>query len=235
MESLFEALKYHLESGQSAAYLIALLAGILTSFTPCVYPIIPITVGYIGASAAKSKGRGFILSVSYVIGIAVTYSILGATAALTGKIFGQASTSPISYFIIANICIILGISMLGVFNLRLPSFFTSSKIKTKAHGVLQAFFVGLASGLVVGPCTAPVLAVILAYVATKQNVFFGVSILFIFALGMGFLLILLGTFTGLLVSMPKAGLWLERIKKVFGWILILAGEYFLFVAGRLSI
>lgn len=237
MEGLFEALKQSLESGHIVAYGIALVAGILTSFTPCVYPVIPITVGYIGANAAGSKRKGFTLSVSYVMGMAVTYSLLGGTAALTGKIFGQVSTSPISYLIIANICILFGISMLGVFDLRIPSFLTRAHIgsRPKRGSVLPAFLVGLASGLVVGPCTAPVLAVILTYVATKQNLFYGVSILFTFACGMGFLLIMLGTFTGLIVSMPKAGPWLNKIKKVFGWIMILAGEYFLIVAGRLSI
>ncbi|MBL7069287.1 MAG: sulfite exporter TauE/SafE family protein [Candidatus Omnitrophica bacterium] len=238
MEGLFESLRLYLESGNAAAYLIALAAGILTSFTPCVYPIIPITIGYIGANSAGNRLKGFVLSLSYVIGIAVTYSILGGAAALTGKIFGQASTSPITYLIIANVCIILGISMLGVFNLRLPSFLTNIRFGAqdkKGHGILPAFAIGLVSGLVMGPCTAPVLAVILTYVAARQNVIYGISILFTFALGLGFLLIVLGTFTGLLVSMPKAGPWLEKIKKGFGWILILVGEYFLFMAGRLSI
>jgi len=242
MEGLVEALKHYLEAGNLIAYLIALAAGILASFTPCVYPILPITIGFIGANAAGSKRKGFFLSVSYVMGVAVTYSILGGIAALSGKLFGQASTSPISYFIIANICIILGISMLGVFNLRMPSFLTNIKPnlsgggeKKKAHGLIPAFFVGLASGLVVGPCTAPVLAVILAYVAAKQNLIYGATLLFTFALGMGMLLIVLGTFTGLLVSMPKAGPWLNKIKKIFGWILVLAGQYFLIMAGRLSI
>lgn len=235
MEGFFELFKYYLESGQAFAYIIALLAGILTSFTPCVYPVIPITIGYIGANAAGSKGIGFLLSVSYVIGIAVTYSILGSIAALTGKIFGQASTSPISYFIVANLCILLGVSMLGVFNIPIPSFLTGLRPKAKGQGIFAAFFVGLASGLIMGPCTAPVLAVILAYVATRQSLIYGASILFTFALGMGVFLILLGTFTGLIVSMPKAGPWLERVKKVFGWVLVFAGEYFLVMAGRLSI
>ena len=87
MEGLFEVLKYNLESGHAFAYPIALFAGILTSFTPCVYPVIPITIGYIGTRAAESKGKGFLLSLSYVLGIAVTYSVLGGIAALTGKLF----------------------------------------------------------------------------------------------------------------------------------------------------
>lgn len=243
MEGLFETLQYGLESGRFIAYPIALLAGILTSFTPCMYPVIPITIGFIGARSAGSKGRGFLLSVTYVTGMAVTYSVLGAIAALTGKLFGQISTSPITYLIIANICIILGISMLGTFTLRLPAIFQKAgavgqKIGQGAagsKGLLPAFLMGLASGLVVGPCTAPVLAVILSFVASKQNLIYGATVLFVYAFGLGFLLMLLGTFTGLLVSIPKAGPWMERIKKVFGWVLILMGQYLLFTAGKLSI
>ncbi len=238
MEGLYEGIKLYMESGSIVAYVVALGAGILTSFTPCVYPVIPITIGYIGAKSAGSRGKGFLLSLSYVTGIAVTYSALGAIAALTGKIFGQIATSPITYLFVANICIILGISMVSGFNLRLPGFLTnlSTRASNKGgHGALQAFFVGMTSGLIIGPCTAPVLAAILTYAAAKQNLFYGVSILFTFAFGMGFLLIFLGTFTGLIVSMPKAGAWLDKIKKVMGWILILAGEYFLFVAGKLSV
>jgi thiol:disulfide interchange protein DsbD len=233
MERLFETLRLSLETGNALAYPAALLAGVMISFTPCVYPIMPITVGYIGARSAGSRGKGFLLSLSYVLGIAVIYSILGCVAALTGRVFGQISTSPLAYIAVANVCIILGLSMLGVFELRLPSFTRTSPDETSS-GLLSAFAVGLASGLVVGPCTAPVLAVILTYVATKQNLIFGATILFTFAFGMGLVLMALGTFTGLLASMPKAGTWLTNIKKVFGWILILAGQYFLFMAGRLS-
>ncbi|MFH1753005.1 MAG: cytochrome c biogenesis protein CcdA [Candidatus Omnitrophota bacterium] len=232
MEGLFEVLKQSLESGHAVAYPIALLAGILTSFTPCVYPVIPITIGYIGAKSGGSKGKGFILSLSYIVGIAITYSVLGGIAALTGRLFGQISMSPITYFLIANICIVLGVSMLGVFEIRLPSIQFSG---VKGKGIFPAFLMGLAAGLVMGPCTAPVLAVILTYVAAKQNLLYGTTILFTFAFGMGFLLIVLGTFTGIIVSMPKAGPWLDKIKKGFGWILILAGQYFLFTAGKLSI
>jgi thiol:disulfide interchange protein DsbD len=243
MEGLFETLQYGLESGGFITYPIALLAGILTSFTPCMYPVIPITIGFIGARSAGSKGKGFLLSVAYVTGMAITYSILGAIAALTGSLFGQISTSPIIYFVIANICIVLGISMLGGFSLRLPAIFEKAGLvgqkigqgSAGSKGLLPAFLMGLASGLIVGPCTAPVLAVILAYVASKQNIIHGASVLFTYAFGLGFLLMLLGTFTGLLVSIPKAGPWMERIKKGFGWILVLVGQYFLFTAGKLAI
>ena len=100
---------------------------------------------------------------------------------------------------------------------------------------MGAFIVGLFSGLIVGPCTAPVLAAVLVYVASRHNLLYGFSLLFVFGYGVGFLMILLGTFTGLLASIPKSGVWLNRVKKVFGWILILAAEYLLIKMGGLLI
>ena len=102
----------------------------------------------------------------------------------------------------------------------------------KGRGLIGAFFMGLASGLVVGPCTAPVLGVLFTYVAAKQNLFFGISLMFSFALGMGVLFIVIGTFSATLTSLPKAGKWMETVKKVFGFVLLAIGEYFLIQMGK---
>jgi thiol:disulfide interchange protein DsbD len=162
--------------------------------------------------------------------MAITYSILGVFASMTGKIFGQISSNPVSFFIIGNICIIFGLSMLGVFEMHLPNFFLN---KIKGHkSKFSVFLLGMTSGLIVGPCTAPVLGAILVYVATKQNLFYGIFLLFSFAYGMGALLILAGTFSGLLAGMPKSGQWMYTIEKIGGVLLILAGEYFLVNMGR---
>jgi thiol:disulfide interchange protein DsbD len=201
-----------------------------------VYPVIPLTLGFIGARSAGAKWKGFSISLVYVLGMAVTYAVLGAFAALSGKLFGQIGSHPVSYFIVANVCLFLGLSMLDVF--QIPQF---SLVKTPGHGHkpkkswVDIFVVGVISGLIVGPCTAPVLAAILVYVGSKQNVLYGFSLLFTFGYGVGFLLILLGTFAGLLTSLPKSGLWLERVKKIFGWLLIFAAEFFLIKMGGLLI
>ena len=175
------------------------------------------------------------VSLFYVIGLASTYAALGAAAALSGRIFGQMQTTPWTYFIMANLCLVMGLSMLEVFVLPLwtPGFLVKAQPKNK--GALSSFFVGAISGLVMGPCTAPVLAVLLSYVATSQNMVFGISLLFIFALGMGTLLIILGTFASLLTNMPKSGMWMTKISRISGWILLAAGEYFLIQAGSLWI
>ncbi|MFH1691583.1 MAG: cytochrome c biogenesis protein CcdA [Candidatus Omnitrophota bacterium] len=210
--------------------LLAFGAGVLVSFSPCVYPLLPITIGYIGASSQKDKFHAFLLSLIYVLGMSITYCILGVFASLTGKIFGQISSSPISFFIIGNICILFGLSMLGVFEVHIPAPLLN-KIKSP-KSKFSVFLLGLISGLIVGPCTAPVLGTILVFVATKQNLFYGVVLLFSFAYGMGALLILAGTFSGILVNMPKSGKWMYTIEKIGGILLILAGEYFLINMGR---
>lgn len=216
------------------AFVAVFAAGVLVSFTPCVYPVIPLTLGFIGAKSAGSKWKGFKLSLIYVLGIAVTYAVIGAVASYTGKLFGNVGSNPISYFIVANVCMALGLSMLGVFHMPFISL-AGSGIPQKKEGYFGVFLVGLISGLIIGPCTAPVLATVLVYVASTQNPIYGFSLLFVFGYGVGFLLILLGTVTGLLESLPKPGPWLERVKKVFGWLLILTAEYFLIKMGGLLI
>jgi len=235
MENFIDGLSFYLHGSFILAYLAAYLGGVFVSFTPCMYPVIPITIAFIGAHGSGSKVKGFILSIIYVLGMALTYTALGAIAALTGKLFGQIQTNPWTYIIVANICILMGLSMLEVFVLPLWTSSFLIKAQPKKKGILSSFFVGAISGLVMGPCTTPVLAVLLSYVATSQNIIFGISFLFIFALGMGTLLIILGTFTALLTNMPKSGIWMTRISHISGWILLAAGEYFLIQAGSLWI
>ena len=159
---------------------------------------------------------------------------MGYAAAVSGQLFGQIQTSPWTYFFVANICILMGLSMLGVFTLPLPRFL-SGRPARPGRGLLGAFVLGASVGLILGPCSAPVLGVLLGYVATRQNPLFGTSLLFVFAFGMGTLLIALGTFTGLLTNLPRAGKWMVIIQKAFGWALIALGEYFLISAGQFMI
>jgi len=234
VENFVGGLSAYMQESVFLSFLAVYLGGVLISFTPCVYPVIPITVAFIGARGG-SKGRAFFLSLIYVLGMAVTYTILGVVAALSGKLFGQIQSNPWTYFIIGNICILMGLSMFDLFALsvRTPDFITRMQSKKRMEGVAGGFLVGAASGLIMGPCTAPVLAVILSYAATRQNVAFASTLMFVFACGMGTLLILAGTFAGLLAGIPKSGAWMVRINRLFGWILLGAGEYFLIHAGIL--
>ncbi len=234
MEYLSTNIEQLIQSNPALAFVAVFLAGVLVSFTPCVYPVIPLTLGYIGARSVGNRWKGFLLSLVYVLGMALTYAVLGAFAALSGRLFGQVGSNPWVYFVVANVCLLLGFSMLGVF--QIPQFSITPSVHPRGgKGCWGAFWVGVFSGLIVGPCTAPVMAAILVYVGSRQNIFYGFSLLFVFGYGVGFLLILIGTFAGLLSSLPKSGPWLEKIKKAFGWALILAAEYLFIKMGGLLV
>jgi len=213
-------------SGSPVDYLIAFVGGIAASLTPCVYPLIPVSVGYIGANSSGSKRKGFILSLFYVTGVAVTYSFLGLLASLTGTIFGKISSSPLTYIIVGIVIVLFSISMLEWINI--PIFNLIKLPAVKKGNYLSVFVLGLTSGLIASPCLTPVLGSILAYLAAKKNLLYGATLLFVFAYGMGIILIIAGTFSAFLVSLPKAGKWTVIIKKVFALILIILGLYFVF-------
>jgi cytochrome c-type biogenesis protein len=224
-------LEPRLQSFSPLAYVIVFAAGVLTSFTPCVYPMIPVTVTYIGGAQAGSKKRAALRTLVYVLGIAIVYSSLGAFAALTKRFFGQISTNPWIYFAVGNVIILFGLSMLDAVVIPIPGILTRGA--KGGENLLGALVMGMASGLVAAPCTAPVLGTLLIYVGSSGSVAYGASLLFTFAFGLGFLLLILGTFAGALASLPKAGTWMVTIKKVFGLGMILIGEYFLIRMGRL--
>ena len=237
IENLVSNLPFYLERSATLAFFAAYLGGILISFTPCTYPLIPVTVGFIGIQGSSSRGRGFLLSLIYVAGMAATYALLGAAAALSGRIFGQMQTNFWTYFIMANVCLVMGLSMLDVFNISIPVPQKLVKLTggNGKKGFLNSFLIGAVSGVVIGPCTAPALGVLLGYVAVKTNVLLGMGLLFVFAFGMGTLLIIAGTFAGVIAALPRSGAWMTKIKCISGMLLIGAAEYFLYIAGRLSI
>lgn len=241
MTEIAANLREYLSAGSLLAYPAAFLAGLLISFTPCVYPIIPIQLGFIGGRVAAeassndgdtrgAKRRGFKLSMLFVTGMAIVYAALGAFASLTGTLFGVWAASPWTYLIVGNIVLLLALSMLDVFTLPTPQFFTNWNPEKKGKGYVAALLVGASSGLVVGPCTAPALGAVLAYVGSQGSVVFGTTILFTFAFGMGALMIVLGTFGGALL--PRSGAWMEKVKKVFGVMMIVVAEYLLLEAGK---
>jgi thiol:disulfide interchange protein DsbD len=213
-------------------YVIVFWAGVLVSFTPCVYPIIPITASIIaGVNTKGTKWMGFVISLVYVLGLALTYCAMAVLAALTGKMFGQMQNSPVIFIVVANIFLFFGLVMFDV--IPLPNFGAGIQNKIRIKNMWAVVLLGMASGLVVGPCTAPILGGLLVYVASQQNVVHGASLMFVFSYGVGASLILVGTFSGILGSLPKSGTWLLRIKQFCGLVLILAAEYFLVKTGML--
>jgi len=211
-------------SGSPLDFFLVFFGGVLVSFTPCVYPLLPITIAYIGANSANSKIKGFTLSLVYVTGVSITYAILGLIAVLTGSIFGKFSSQPLVRIIVGLIIILFGFTLWTEQGLRLPGL--RLPVIKKPGTYLSCLILGITSGLVVSPCTAPVLASILVFVATKRNFIYGALLLFSFAFGMGLLLILAGTFSSVLATLPKSGYWMRLIKKICAIILIVAGVYF---------
>lgn len=223
-------MELYLKGSILMSFAAAFAGGLLTGLTPCLYPMVPVTAGVIGTrNVGGSKLRGFTLSLIYVSGMALTYAALGMTAALTGRFFGEIGTSPVSFIIMANVIILLGLGMLDVY--MMPTF--SFRGAGRSEGHAGVFATGIVSGLVAGPCTAPVLGVLLAYVSTTRSLFLGGTLLWVFAFGMGFILLVAGTFSGAMAAMPKSGMWMVKVKKGLGFLMIGLGEYYLIKAGQL--
>jgi cytochrome c-type biogenesis protein len=219
-------------SGNIFDYAIAFWSGVLVSFTPCVYPLMPVTAGIIaGLNTQGSRWRGFVISLVYVLGLAVTYSCLAVVASLSGKVFGQLQNDPVVFLVIGNILVLFALCLFDV--IQLPALGIDLQGKIKLKNLWTVFFLGMAGGFIVGPCTAPVLGSLLLYVAAKKNVLYGASLLFVFSYGVGASLILIGTFSGFVSRLPRSGVWLVAIKRLCAVVLLIAGELLLIKAGRL--
>ena len=209
------------------AFLLVFAGGILTSLTPCVYPLIPITVSVFGANESAGLFKSFLLSIVYVLGIVVTYSILGVAVASTGAVFGQIMANPWVVGFISLILVSLGLSMFGVFEIRLPYSVQNRLNTVGGTGFAGAFAMGTVAGVIAAPCTGPALAVVLTYIATTGSLFLGFWLMFTYALGMGLLFIGIGTFSGLLSAMPRSGGWMYVLENIFGIAIITMALYFL--------
>ncbi|MDD5409545.1 MAG: cytochrome c biogenesis protein CcdA [Candidatus Omnitrophica bacterium] len=217
-------------SGSPFDFIYAFLGGLLSSFTPCVYPLIPISVGYIVGNAQNSKIKSFLLSLFYVTGIAITYSFLGILAVLTGRIFGEFSVNPLVNLISGVIILIFGLSMFDLFNFN---FTLNLKLPThRKRSYFLALLLGLISGLMISPCLTPILGAILTYLSTTKNIFYGGFLLLSFSYGMGLIFILIGTFGSGISGLPKSGKWMLAIKKICASIIVLIGAYFIYTAIR---
>ncbi|OQB08998.1 MAG: Thiol:disulfide interchange protein DsbD precursor [Candidatus Omnitrophica bacterium ADurb.Bin205] len=214
-------------SGNPLDYILAFLGGVTVSFTPCVYPLVPVILGYIGVEG-KPKSRGFILSLVYVSGIALTYSILGVAASLTGRLFGSISTHPITNIVVGLVIAIFGFSMLGLFFTPGNVSLGIRPVPIKSNKFISVFFLGITSGFIISPCLTPVLASILSYLATRKNILYGASLLAVFAYGMGLILILSGAFAGLLSNVLRPGKWMVYFQRAAGLILVSMGTYFIY-------
>lgn len=236
----FGDIAQRLSSSPATALPLVFLAGVLTSLTPCVYPMIPITAALVGGQAAGAaaprRGHAAVLTFSYVLGVALVYAAVGLFAGLTGTLFGSVSTNPWLYFFMANVLVIAALAMLDVIPVRLPaSLLTRVSAVGESGRASGAFAMGAVSGLVAAPCSAPVMAAVLTWVTLTQNAVLGFVYLFVFSLGMCSLLVLVGLSAGSVSRLPRAGVWMVRVKRLFALIMLGVAEYYLIEMGKLLI
>ena len=232
----FSDLPAQLGAAPWTAIPLVFLAGVLTSLTPCIYPMIPITAAIVGGAQAAGggKSRALGLTLAYVIGLALVYSTLGLIAGLTGSMFGTISTNPWLYFAMANVLLLAALAMLDVLPVRLPSWLmTRASAAGQSGGLGGAFVMGAMSGLVAAPCGAPVMASVLTWVATTRSAVLGFLYLFVFSLGMCSLLVVVGLTSGASSRLPRSGAWMVWVKRVFAALMIGVAEYYLIEMGKL--
>jgi thiol:disulfide interchange protein DsbD len=234
----FSDIASKLSTSPALAIPLLFAAGVLTSLTPCIYPMIPITAAIVGGQSVGEtkppRSRTIFLTLSYVAGLAIVYATLGVIAGMTGTIFGTISTNPWLYFTMANVLIIAALSMLDVLPVRLPANLVQKASTAGTAGRASgAFVMGSVSGLVAAPCGAPVMAAVLTWVATTQRAALGFVYLLSFSIGMCALLVAVGLFSGTLTRLPRAGAWMVWIKRIFAVIMIGVAEYYLVKMGQL--
>lgn len=221
----------------SASPLVAMAAmfgaGLLTSLTPCVYPMIPITTAVIAGTTRddQPRSRTIGLTLTYAVGLALVYAILGAIAGLTGQLFGTVSANPWALFAIGNLLLVFALAMLDVLPVPIPRRLLQRASETDGGSYGAVFLMGAMSGVVAAPCGAPAFAVVLTWVAATQSGLMGFVYLFVFSLGMTAILVGVGLFSGTLALLPRSGAWMVWVKRVAAVIMIAMAEYYFMTAG----
>lgn len=217
-----------LRTASVVGYLLVFLGGVATSLGPCNMATIPLIVGYVGGSHDVSRRRAFVLSTTFAVGLAITFMLLGVIAAAVGGLIG--GTSRIWFYVVAAVCVAIGLQMLGVIHLSMPTWFAGARERVGLRGVPGALALGLVSGLVASQCATPVLAAILTYVMAEGALAYGAALLLVYALGRGVPVVLAGTFTGVVKRLQAARSWTGAIERASGVIMIGVGLYFVWIA-----
>jgi thiol:disulfide interchange protein DsbD len=213
------------KSGLFLSLLLIFVAGLALNLTPCVYPLIPITIGYFGGQSEGSTGRLFLLGVLYMLGMAVTYSVVGVVTSLSGAMFGALLQNIYVIIGIAILFVVLALSQFGVYEFKLPDSWMAAAGGAKS-GAYGAFFMGLTMGIVAAPCIGPFVLGLVTYVAAKGDPFQGFLMFFVLALGLGFPYLFLALFSGKIKNLPRSGEWMEGVKHLFGFLLLGMALYF---------
>jgi len=211
--------KFIEEKGLFVGLLLIFLGGLALNLTPCVYPLIPITISYFGAQASGNRTQSIFMGVFYALGMSVTYSTLGLFAAVTGSLLGNALQNPIVIIFVAMIFIALSLSMFGLYEIRVPQKLALAGNKNRT-GFLGSFLMGLLVGFIAAPCIGPFVLSLLVYVGKLGNPFMGFLLFFVLSMGLGFPYIILAASSSSLNKLPRSGEWMEGVKIIFGLILI---------------
>ncbi len=211
----------------SIRVLLVFLLGLLMSLTPCIYPMIPITAGILQTQSSKSLLSSFLLALSYTFGIATTFAILGLLAAFAGQAMGQFMNHPVFIIPLVALLIYLALAMIGVYEMYIPRFLQPRDQKVHGGSFISAFTFGAISGIVASPCLSPGLICLLCLVTTLNSWILGFLLLFVFGIGLSVPLLIIGTFSSSLSLLPRAGMWMVEIKKIFGYLMLAMCLYFL--------
>jgi cytochrome c-type biogenesis protein len=210
-------------------------AGLLTSLSPCIFPMIPITVGIIGGSSAAGttpRSRVVGRTLTYVLGLALLYALMGLVAGLTGTLFGTVASNPYVRIGIANLLTLFALALLDVFPVNVPQRLATWAAGLSGGSYPAVFLLGATSGIVAAPCGAPAFGAVLTWVAATRSGVLGFVYLFVFSLGMTVVLAAVGLFSGLLTVLPKPGPWMAWIKRLSAVVLLLVAEYYLVQVGK---
>ena len=202
------------------------VGGMALNLTPCVYPLIPITVSYFSGLSGGSRSRLMAHGLFYLGGLAVTNTALGVTAALTGGLMGAMLQNPVVLLAVAGILLFFAASLFGFWELRLPQSLTQAATKSYA-GFFGSLFMGLTLGLVAAPCIGPFVLGLLTWVASQGSAWLGFAVFFTLSLGLGLPLFFLALFSGSLEKLPRSGEWMIWVRKLMGWVLVGLAVYFI--------
>ncbi|HEV8599803.1 MAG TPA: cytochrome c biogenesis protein CcdA [Gemmatimonadales bacterium] len=212
---------------------VLFLAGVATSVTPCVYPMIPITIGILGGGAeARSRRRTVAYTLLYALGLALVYASLGLLAGLSGTLFGSVSSNRWAFLLMGGLLLLAALAMLDVFPVAAPARLVAWAGRFGARSPGSVFLMGATSGLVAAPCGAPAFAAVLTFVGHTRSAALGFLYLFVFSLGMTALLIGVGLSAGTLAALPRAGKWMSWVKKAAGFVILGMAEYYFVKAGQ---
>jgi len=213
-------------SGLLMSLLFVFLGGLALNLTPCVYPLIPITIGYFGGQSEGRTGKLFMLGVFYVLGMALTYSVVGVVTSLSGAVFGTLLQSPIVIIFVVLILLALSLSMFGVYEFKMPDSWVLKAGGAKT-GIVGAFIMGLTMGIVAAPCIGPFVLGLVTYVGVKGDPVYGFLMFFFLAVGLGMPYLFLALFSGKIKNLPRSGFWMDAVKHIFGFLLVGMALYFL--------